>query len=304
MDSRIQLDRTSSSSNACDILPLELWRIIFELGFEKPHLVRLALTCRTFQFEAEAILYRKIELETSAPLSALHTALTSPSDPCLRRTLAARTFSLNRWGSDPSENLLNTVLRLLVGLKSLHLRFSYEPERVLVGCTFQLVQFSSLFPRDSLKFHPFLRTQTGIEYIDIGYLCQLFAAPREGLLPRVRKLRAGPDAIAQFGGHLGPPLFMGGMMPREASEQVKMVTHLAISFSTYQTVIDVLRLFGPQLVSLSIAKPNDVDVHLVMSAFTPQAFPRLAFLEIIMKMLPVSLIFQLLNVSVRHSHGS
>lgn len=245
--------------------PLELWRAIFELVSNKRDLSQIAATCRIFQQEAEAVLYRIIELESSAAISTLSSALDSQP----RRAIAVRALTIRRLDIEQAQ-LLNVILKSLVALKSLHIQPSYKPELVLAGCTFQLSQFTTLFGPDSRAFHPFLASQTSLQDLDIGNLCRIFSASRHGLLPRLRKLRASQDAIAQL-----------------SVDQVHNITHLAISVSTSSQVREILRLFGPQLVSLSISKPSGINSE-ELTEFAPSAVPRLVFLEFIEKKLRVS----------------
>ena len=250
---------------SCWDFPLELWRTIFEFLPHIGHLIPISATCSVFQNEAEALIYRHIELHKSAIILMLSSALESRP----RRATIVRSLSIRRL-DDAHVRVLNGVLRKLTALTSLHIQPRYDPELVLEGCSFQLVQFTTLFGPDSRPFHFFLATQRRLQDLDAGNLCRIFSAPRQGLLPHLRKLRASQDAIRQLN-----------------VDQFRHITHLGISVSTSTQVQNILQLFGPQLVSLSILKPNEDNRSKVVPALEPSSAPNLVFIEFVEKKLSV-----------------
>lgn len=272
--SHIRQTRRETRIAALERLPLELWREVFEYISDSPDLSSAALLSRVLQREAEAVLYRIVDLQGYTQLMQFAETVTS----CSRRASSVRALKLIFEGhrrSIPWEDVGecgNTTLKVLHGLKALHVAhhatdscalYPGLAEKMFEGCTFQLSRFTSQFMLDDAILG-FLAKQPGIEDLHILPGCDWippFYIPAD-VLPHLRILSTDMFAVGLRGSH--------------------NVTHLSIQSIDSAHVHRTLELFGQQLVSLKLARCDLYDWREYALPFTRHRHvdvPRLKYIE-------------------------
>lgn len=237
--------------------PLEIWRLIFEqIHDDVASLVSAACLCRTLQLEVEAVLYYTIQLRTYSQLQHLTEALKSSC----RRASLVRGLKIDlhphRWPSVQGPDAwmprltpeavqeLNTLLRILVRLQMLEVWHKGpdgmnpgSAETMLEGCTFQLRTFKTCLELvKHASFFDVLATQPNIQELTVFPVIMkvrpYIVIPAD-ILPKLRLLRATSFVVR------------GLRAPHS-------ITHLSIAYEERCKLDSVLRILGPQLISLSL----------------------------------------------------
>lgn len=243
--------------------------------------------CRTFQDEAERLLYRKVSLHGANDIFAFHEALARLP----RRASFVRSLEVKDDGRiAPAIPKLLSILPRLTHLThlALYLDICFEDAtrsrdvlRTLTECTFSLQSYEGYATRDRALL-PFLARQRNIELLSartqpIGSPSGVVAGPG-WVIP--------PDALPRLTCLATDFAFFATSVQHPHTQSI---THLDLSLEPLleEELFAVLRVVGNQLVSLKYERDHRIvgagDEHQVdppVDFFRVAALPRLKFLDV------------------------
>lgn len=253
----------------------------------QPTLAAATCVCRTFQDEAERLLYRTVSLHESDDILAFHEALARIH----RRASYVRSFEVKDDGRiAPAIPKLLGILPRLTHLTHLALYLdvcfedatrSHDVLRTLNECTFTLQSYEGYATRDS-ELLPFLARQRNIELLSartqpIGSPSGVVTGPG-WVIP--------PDALPRLTCLATDFAFFATSVQHPHTQSI---THLDLSLEPLleAELFAVLRVVGDHLVSLKYERDHEIvgagDEHQVdppVDFFRLMALPRLKFLDV------------------------
>lgn len=257
-------------------LPVELLLLILKEVDSLATLVRASRVCRTFQNEAERLLYREVTVHRVPHVRSLHWTLTKAP----RRTSLVHNFHIvDDGGMSMVSDLLNAILLKLNNLKHLVLDLTScfdRPKlncimlRTLRDCAFRLESYSGYMGSDRALIG-FLERQPGIESLSTQDAVLDLPDWRfsQDVLPRLKVLQTDCEFFLRV--IRGP----------------RMITHLDLSCwpMDEHEVGAILQIVGGQLVSFKYDRDSSpawppFPVGQPSHALRGGAAPRLKFLEV------------------------
>ncbi|KAI0327106.1 hypothetical protein GY45DRAFT_1328029 [Cubamyces sp. BRFM 1775] len=255
-ESAIAQGESGQTGNITFRVPREIWRIIFEPLAEEPPrwLAMMSTLCKFLHAEVEAILYRKVNIETYAGAGL---PFCKAVIRCPHRALAVRELDIELWEPWASLGHLARALDAVVNLQVLTIRVEEDALRLLLNVPFRLRVLHLICETAPAFVEDILARQPGLQELGV-YL--------RSLDPRVIEHSDRPDqdehvtiSRTDILSQLRILHVLTDQFPLGSILHPYHVTHLSFGTAHHDDIAHALALFCDQLVALKVGRCIDYN---------------------------------------------